>query len=119
MTREGKPGLGEDDEPPTAHRELEPLSLARFSIEHAIARERVTITLKGNADSDVASAFAYYLERLHNLVVGTKLSEIVVDCRELYFLTASCVQCLFAFIRRELALDARARYRIRLLTTPS
>lgn len=103
---------------PAVQNDLEPLSLPTFSIRHEITGDQLLATLKGNADSDVASAFGHYLERLHNLAQGAKLREVVLDFRELYFLTSSCIKCLVMFIKRDMALEARLQYRIRLVTTP-
>jgi len=99
--------------------ELEPLNLQTFSIRHELTGDQAIVTLKGNADSDVASAFGHYLDRLHLLAVKSKAREVVLDFRELYFLTSSCIKCLVVFIKRDLALEARAQYRIRLVTTPT
>jgi hypothetical protein len=99
--------------------ELEPLNLQTFSIRHEVADDRVIVTLKGNADSDVAAPFAHYLDRLHQFAVKAKSREVLLDFRELYFLTSSCIKCLVVFIKRDMAMDARAQYRIRLATTPA
>jgi hypothetical protein len=99
--------------------ELESLTLGAFSVTHETTGDRVVVRLNGNADSKVAKAFERYLERLHDLAVGAKLRVVVLDFRELYFLTSSCIKCLTDFIRRDMATEPASQYRIRLLTTPA
>jgi hypothetical protein len=103
---------------PGTNFELHTISLPTFSAGHEVSGQAVTVRLSGNADSDVAEAFAQYLERLHEQVVNSRLREVTLDFRELYFLTSSCIKCLVIAIKRLVALDARSQYKIELLTTP-
>jgi hypothetical protein len=98
---------------------LEPLLLPTFTLHHDVHGSEVTVRLRGNADSDVAAAFAHYLDRLHHRMVEAKSRELVFDFRELYFLTSSCIKCLVVAIKRVMTMEARTQYKIRLLTTPA
>jgi anti-anti-sigma factor len=99
--------------------ELPVIALPTFSVVHELGDKQLVVRLSGNADSEVAQALAHYLERLHEEVARAKLREVVLDFRELYFLTSSCIKCLVVAIKRVMAMDARAQYKIRLLTTPT
>jgi hypothetical protein len=98
---------------------LEPLLLPTFTLHHEVNGTEVVVRLRGNADSDVSTAFGQYLEQLHHQVVGAKSKELTFDFRELYFLTSSCIKCLVVAIKRVMVLDPRNQYKIRLLTTPA
>lgn len=99
--------------------DLPAVAMPTFSITHDVEGQCLVVRLSGNADSEVAQALANYLERLHEEVSSAKLKEVVLDFRELYFLTSSCIKCLVVAIKRLSAMDARAQYKIRLLTTPA
>jgi hypothetical protein len=99
--------------------ELPNISTASFTAQHEIRGEEVIVSLRGNADSDVAGTFSHYLERLHEEVCKARLQEVTLDCRELYFLTSSCIKCLVMAIKRLAAMDARSQYKINLMTTPA
>jgi hypothetical protein len=99
--------------------DLLPVSLPTFSINHQTNEQQIIVYLRGNADSDVADAFALYLQLLHDIAIATKVREVVFDSRELYFLTSACIKSLVVAIKRLMAVEARLQYKIRLVTTPS
>jgi hypothetical protein len=99
--------------------DLAPLLLPNFSIRHQLDGGEMVVKLSGNADSEVGAAFAIYLEQMHERAVRAGVSKVVLDFRELYFLTSSCIKCLVVAIKRVAAMDAPSRYSIELLTTPS
>ena len=99
--------------------ELPSISTASFTVQHEIRGEAVIVMLRGNADSDVAGTLSRYLERLHEEMCKARLQEVTLDCRELYFLTASCINCLVDAIKRLAALDARSQYKINLIRAPA
>jgi hypothetical protein len=90
-----------------------------FSIGWEVSGSTVFVRLTGNADSDVAPTLANFLERLHIEVTRARLMEVVLDFRELYFLTSSCIKYLVVAIKRLAALDAQSQYKLRLVTTPA
>ena len=98
---------------------LEGLTTPAFTITHELSGTGILVRLRGNADSDVAQAFEHYLLRLHDQAMRLKLREVVMDFRELYFLTSSCIKSLGVAIKRLVAEDARSQYHIRFVTTPT
>ena len=99
--------------------DLLPVSLPTFSINHQANEQQIIVYLRGNADSDVADAFALYLQQLHDVAIASKVREVVFDSRELYFLTSACIKSLVVAIKRLMAVEARHQYKIRLVTTPA
>jgi hypothetical protein len=99
--------------------DLQPVSLPTFSIAHEVTDSAIIVYLRGNADSDMAEVFASYLERLHEAALASKKREVVLDARELYFLTSSCIKSLVVAIKRLMAVETRLQYKIRLVTTPA
>jgi len=99
--------------------ELLPVSLPTFSISHQRNDQQVVVYLRGNADSDVADAFALFLQQLHDVAIAAGVREVVFDSRELYFLTSACIKSLVVAIKRLMAVDARFQYKIRFITTPA
>ena len=98
---------------------LDPLLLPTFTLHHEVQGHEVVVRLRGNADSDVATAFGRYLEQLHHEIVAAKATHLTFDFRELYFLTSACIECLVLAIKRVVAMDSRFQYKVRLLTTPA
>jgi hypothetical protein len=99
--------------------ELPPVNYPAFSVTSETSGRTVALRLSGNADSDVAPALGTLLERLHEEAVRVGVNEVVLDFRELYFLTSSCIKCLVVAIKRLSTLDARSQYKLRLVTTPA
>jgi hypothetical protein len=77
----------------------------------------MVISLRGNADSDVAIAFGEYSRARHAEAKRLALGEVVLDCRELYFLTSSCIKELASWIKWLMALEAGNQYRLTFLMT--
>jgi hypothetical protein len=103
----------------TASLDLLPLSLPTFSISHQANDQQIVVYLRGNADSEVADAFSMYLQQLHDAAMIMKVREVVLDSRELYFLTSACIKGLVVAIKRLMAVETRLQYKIRLVTTPA
>jgi hypothetical protein len=98
---------------------LLPVSLPTFSLNHQASDQQIIVYLRGNADSDVADTFALYLQQLHDVALAMKAREVVFDSRELYFLTSACIKGFMVAIKRLMAVEARAQYKIRFVTTPA
>ncbi len=95
------------------------ISTTGFSVKHTLEAGEIVIALCGNADSGVAPAFAEYLRSRHAEAQRLAVREVVLDCRELYFLTSSCIHGLADWISSLMALEPSDQYRIAFLTAPN
>ncbi len=95
------------------------ISTAAFSAQHVIEEGKITVTLRGNADSDVSSLFGEYLRGVHAEAARLGVGEVVLDCRELYFLTSSCIKGLATWIKWLMAMEPRTQYKISFLMAPN
>src|SRR5262245_7710088 len=77
------------------------------------------LRLVGSADGAATRELAALLDELHAELLNRGVAEIVVDLRELDFMSAGCVRELVAWFGRLDDLDATKRYRIRLRSNPA
>ena len=101
---------------PNDELDLPEVAQRAFALSHEAAPGSVTVRLIGSADSDVAPALGTFFERLHAEVVRTHRKEVVLDFRDLQFLTSSCIKYLVVAITRMTAAERASRYELRLVT---
>jgi hypothetical protein len=85
-----------------------------FSASTTKAGEGLVLALQGNADTEVMTELTGYLDAVHAAAQTLKIAEVVVDSRELYFMTSSCFKCFLTWITAIEQLEERKRYTIRL-----
>lgn len=95
------------------------ISTSAFSAVHVIEEGVITVTLRGNADSDVSELFGEYLRGLHAEAARLGAREVVLDCRDLYFLTSSCIKGVATWIKWLMAMEARDQYKLSFLVAPN
>lgn len=95
------------------------LSRGGFSATWMLSSTSVIVRLSGSADSEIAPALGGFLERLHAETVRANGKEVVLDFRELNFLTSSCIKYLVVAINRLAASPAESRYLLRLVSSPA
>jgi hypothetical protein len=95
------------------------VSTTGFSASHTLQEGTMVICLRGNADSDVASLFGDYLRARHLEAQRLAVREVVLDCRDLYFLTSSCIKGLASWIKWLMSLDPEAQYSLTFRMTPN
>jgi anti-anti-sigma factor len=99
--------------------DLPSLSSASFALTWDRSEQSVVVRLVGNADADVAPALAHFLERLHQESVAAGIEEVLLDFRELHFLTSSCIKYLVVAIKRLETTEPGSQYRLRLVPAPA
>jgi hypothetical protein len=77
---------------------------------------RVTVTLKGSADTRVMAQVSDLLAQVHERALAQALREVIVDFRELEFMNSSCFKAFVTWIVRVQGLAQDAQYRIRFLS---
>ena len=95
------------------------ISTSAFSAAHVIEEGKITVTLRGNADSDVSVPFGDYLRGVHGEAARLGAREVVLDCRDLYFLTSSCIKGLATWIKWLMAMEPREQYKLSFLMAPN
>lgn len=97
---------------------IEPVALAGFSAR-AIGRGRTaTVYLRGEADMQVQLMMRRFFEALHAEALRLALSEVIVDVRELEFMTSSCFKELVSWANTMQSLAKERRYGVRVLSNP-
>jgi hypothetical protein len=74
--------------------------------------------LKGNADYSAIDALEMLVNRIHADAQRARLSEVIVDLRELEFMNSSCFKSLVSWITAIQELEATAQYKVRFLSNP-
>jgi hypothetical protein len=77
----------------------------------------ILVKLSGNLES--TGILGGYLKQLHAEALRLGADEVVVDCEELYFMSAACVRCLSSWIHKVAQTEAAYRYKIRLCANPN
>jgi hypothetical protein len=77
---------------------------------------RVTVALKGSADTRVMAQVSDLLAQVHERALAQALREVVVDFRELEFMNSSCFKAFVTWIVRVQGLAPDAQYQIRFLS---
>jgi hypothetical protein len=94
---------------------LSPFVEEGFSIRVSATLEAITMTCAGNGGMDATRHVQSYLTKLHAEAVRLGVREVVVDFRELYFLTSSCLKCFASWLAVIMKMP-REQYRVRFLT---
>lgn len=98
--------------------QIEPVSLEGFAAR-AIGRERtVTIYMRGEADMQVQMSLRRFLDGVHAESLRLGLYEVIVDVRELEFMTSSCFKELVTWANAMQSLAKERRYHVRVLSNP-
>jgi hypothetical protein len=90
-----------------------------FSLKSEKAPAAIVATLKGNADMAVQEKFKAVLENIANVAKASRISEVVFDWNELYFMNSSCLSLLLRFINGVLELPPPARFKVRFRASPN
>ena len=75
-------------------------------------------TLSGNADLNARLALERFLASVHEETDEQELRKVVVDLRQLAFMSSSCLKCLVVWMTRIQALPPTRRYRVTFLSSP-
>lgn len=97
--------------------ELKPLSLqsivkAGLSLSARAEREDILLKLSGNGDTETPGTLAIYLRRVHAEALRVRAQSVIVDCDNLYFMSAACIKCLATWIDAIVHLNAAERYKV-------
>src|SRR5512145_3221990 len=76
------------------------------------------LRFSGSAGVEVEPLLPEYFVRVHEEVQRLGLAQVVVDVRELHFISSSCFKALISWIGEVNALPVEQRYRIRFLKDP-
>jgi hypothetical protein len=83
-----------------------------------VERDAATLSLYllGRADLRHAAALASYLPLVHSSAVTMRITEVVVDLRELEFMSSGCFKAFVTWLVAIQELRTAPRYRIRFLS---
>jgi hypothetical protein len=101
-----------------------PLAIDDVKLEHfgtVSDREAATLTIRmrGNADGEVQGTLSVLLEQVDGEARRGKLTQVVLDLQDLYFMNSSCISLLVRWIDG-LSRDLPApRYHIRFVSNPN
>ena len=75
-------------------------------------------SLKGNADYAALDALEMLLTRAHAEATRLKITEMVVDLRQLEFMNSSCFKCFLSWITDVQELEPERQYKVKFLSNP-
>lgn len=78
----------------------------------------LTAWLKGNADYAALDALEMLLTRAHSEATRLKVSEMIVDLRQLEFMNSSCFKCFLSWITDIQELEPERQYKVKFLSNP-
>lgn len=85
-----------------------------FSASTTTDGSHMELRLDGNADTEVVTELASYLNGVHAAAQLAGVKEVIVDLRGLFFMTSSCFKCFLTWVSAIEELDETKRYVIRL-----
>ena len=86
------------------------------SLSSRLEGRTIHVKLSGNLES--MGILGGYLKQLHAEGVRFAAEIVVVDCDELYFMSAACVKCFANWIQKVTETDATSRYKIKFRANP-
>jgi hypothetical protein len=86
--------------------------------ETSLAPGAIRVRLAGSADTRVKAQLDQLLARVHGECLRAQATEVVVDLRDLRFMSSSCLKSLVTWLGAVQDLDASAQYVIRFLSNP-
>ncbi len=75
------------------------------------------VKFRGTADSTVVKQLDAYLQQVHTLIAEKRLTEVIVDFRELEFMNSSCFKSFITWLVTVRRQPAHDQYRIRFYST--
>jgi hypothetical protein len=91
------------------------LTGAQFSTEATLEGDTIRLSLRGDANLNVAESVARLLMTLHNEVARQKVQSVIVDFSRLEFINSACIKRFVTWISHVRELDAASQYKIRLV----
>lgn len=89
-----------------------------FNADAAVVDGVMRVKMIGTADMSVRPVLDDFLCRVHVRAVDQRVTEAVLDVRQLAFMNSSCLMELATWISKILELPGEERYRIVVLSTP-
>jgi len=93
--------------PPEIHR-------PSFSASTTTVGSQLRLRLDGSADTEVVAELASFLGNVHAVAQTRGVKEVVVDLRELFFMTSSCFKCFITWVSSIEELEESKRYGVHL-----
>ena len=94
---------------------LEPITAGELRAVPASDGSVITLTLHGTADLRAAPALETLLPQLHQEALRLHAAEVVVDLRELEFMSSSCFRSFVTWLSDLQDVPAKDVYHVRLL----
>lgn len=69
-----------------------------FGLRARVQGKRLLVRVSGNGDMDAIAPLKQHLESVHAAALKEKLTEVVYDFEELYFLNSSCLKAFVTWI---------------------
>ena len=85
-----------------------------FSAAATFLDGRIAAQVAGTADLNAKKALDDYLAELHEMALSNRVTEVVMDVRNLTFMNSSCLKGFVTWICRVQGAPPQSRYRITL-----
>lgn len=99
--------------------EIAPLTVSSLSSTARLEAGVIVIEMIGNADMESVEVLVAHLASLHAEMQRTKAREVVVDFRQLEFMSSSSLKAFVEWIANVQDLAPANRYRIRFRSNPT
>jgi len=97
---------------------LESLVLGSLTSNVRAEGNSIVVELAGSADMESVDILNDHLAKLHRETARTKTAEVVVDFRQLEFMSSSCLKAFVEWIANIQELAPAERYHIQLRSNP-
>jgi hypothetical protein len=98
---------------------LKGLNLEHFGVSCVPDKTRLLIHMRGNADGEILSALASFVEEIDGEARRLGVGEAVIDIHDLYFMSSSCISLFLRWIDGLTKSSPKGRYTIRFVSNPN
>ena len=89
-----------------------------FSATTEVEAAKLLAKMTGNADQDITTVLDEFLGKVHDEASSHSISEVVVDLRDVEFMSSACLKAFVTWIHVARTLPEASRYQIVILSQP-
>jgi hypothetical protein len=97
-------------------RQFAPVQADEMLIEGSFDDGGASISIKGSADMRSKDVLLAALLRIHDMVITEALTKVIVDFRELRFMSSSCFKAFVTWLAEAQDLEPSQRYSVQFLS---
>ena len=99
--------------------DVPPIDTKDLRVMASHTEHHLDLKMSGSAEGDATKVLGSLLHKLHEEALRTDSDEVVVDLRDLEFMSSSCFKAFVSWLAELQDVDAKEQYEIRFLSDPN